>query len=75
MSRWNRDRDDISLFKPINLSANSAYSHGFRSTPSLLIAGLPDTASMQDEVEASLEKDIQALATETSVDVPVLKVG
>jgi hypothetical protein len=75
MSRWNRDRNDISLFKPINLSANSAYSHGFRSTPSLLIAGLPNTASMQDEVEASLEKDIQVLATETSVDVPVLKVG
>lgn len=75
MGRWTRDRKDISLFKPISLSANSAYSQGFRSTPSFLIAGLPDTASMQDEVQASLEKDIQALTTETSGDFPLLKVG
>lgn len=75
LTRWNRDRKDTSLFKPINLSANSAYSQGFRSTPSFLIAGLPQTASMQDEVHASLEEDIQALNAETSGDFPILKVG
>lgn len=75
MGRWNRDRKDISLFKPISLSANSAYSQGFRSTPSFLMAGLPDTASIQDEVAASLEDDIQALTTEVSGDFPLLKVG
>jgi hypothetical protein len=75
MGRWNRDREDTSLFKPISLSANSAYAQGFRSTPSFLMAGLPHTASMQDEVQASLEKDIQALTTEAPGDFPLLKVG
>jgi hypothetical protein len=75
MGQWNRDRKDISLFKPITLSANSAYSRDFRSTPSFLMVGLPDTASIQDEVDASLEVDIKALTRETSVDVPILKVG
>ncbi len=73
MGRWNQDRKDVSLFKPINLSANSAYSQGFRSTPSFHMVG--DTASIQDEVAASLEEDIQALNSETSGDFASLKVG
>jgi len=75
MRRWNRDRKDISLFKPIALSVHSAHAQGLRYTPSFVTVGYTDTASVQEELIASLEKDIQALSAEASGDVPILKVG
>jgi protein-disulfide isomerase len=75
MGRWNRDRKDISLFKPIALNVHAAHARGFRYTPSFVMAGNTDTASLQEEIKASLEKDIQALRTEASGDVPVLKIS
>jgi hypothetical protein len=74
-SQWNRDRKDISLFKPIALSVHSAHAQGLRFTPSFVVAGSADTSSMQDQIKTSLEKDIQALTTEASGDVPILKVS
>lgn len=75
MERWNRDRRDISLFKPIALSVHSAHAQDLRYTPSFVMAGYADTASLQEEIKASMEKDIQALSTEASGDVPMLKVS
>jgi hypothetical protein len=75
MTRWNRDRKDVSLFKPIALGVHAAHVRGLRSTPSFVITGPTDTAAMQGEIEASLEKDLQILGTESSGDVPILKVG
>jgi len=75
MGRWNRDRRDISLFKPIALSVHSAHAQGLRYTPSFVMAGYADTASLQEEIKASMEKDIQALKTEASGDVPIFKVS
>jgi protein-disulfide isomerase len=75
MGQWNRDRKDISLFKPIALSVHSAHAQGLRYTPSFVAAGNVDTASVQEELIASLEKDIQALSTEASGDVPILKIS
>lgn len=75
MRRWNRDREDISLFKTVALSVHAAHVRGFSSTPSFLITGPTDTAAMQGEIETSLEKDLQILRTESSGDVPILKIG
>jgi protein-disulfide isomerase len=72
MRRWNRDRKDISLFKPIAVDAYSAYSQGFRSTPSFVISG---PTSVRSEIKASLDRDLQVLNTEASGDVSILKVG
>lgn len=73
MGRWNRDRKDISLFKPIALSVHSAHTQGLRYTPSFVTVGHADTESMQEEMLDALERDIQALEAEASGDVPVLK--
>jgi protein-disulfide isomerase len=75
MDRWNRDRQDLLLFKPIALSVHSAHTEGLRYTPSFVMVGSADTAPLQEEIKASLEKDIQALKTEASGDVPILKVS
>jgi protein-disulfide isomerase len=75
MRRWNRDRGDISLFKPVALSIHSGHSQGLRYTPSFVMAGPADMATVQDEIKASLEQDLQVLRTESSGDVPILKVG
>jgi protein-disulfide isomerase len=72
MPRWNRDRKDISLFKPIALSVYAAHRRGLASTPSFLISG-PATSSVKDELESSLERAIGALSLETSGDVPILR--
>jgi len=75
VGRWNRDRKDLSLFKPIALSVHAAHVRGLRSTPSFVWTGSADTATLLGEIKTSLEKDIQILSTESSGDVPVLKVG
>lgn len=75
MGRWNRDRRDISLFKPIALNIHSAHGRGLRYTPSFVTVAHADTGSVQEELIASLEKDIQALKAEASGDVPILKVS
>ncbi len=75
MGQWNRDRKDISLFKPIALNIHSGHAQGLYYTPSFITAGYADTTSAQEELIASLEKDIQALKTEASGDVPILKVS
>jgi protein-disulfide isomerase len=75
IDRWNRDRQDLSLFKPIALSVHSAHAQGLHYTPSFVAIGYADTASVQEELIASLEEDIQALKTEASGDVPILKVS
>jgi protein-disulfide isomerase len=74
MTRWNRDRRDISLFKPVALSIHAAHRRGLTFTPSFLISG-PATSSVKDEVESSLERDIRALRLEASGDVPILRVS
>jgi protein-disulfide isomerase len=75
MSRWNRDRKDISLFKPIALNIHSGHAQGLYYTPSFITAGYADTTPAQEELITSLEKDIQELKTEASGDVPILKVS
>jgi protein-disulfide isomerase len=75
MGRWNRDRRDISLFKPIALNIHSAHARGLRYTPSFVMAGNADRKSLQEEIKASLEKDIQALEAEASGEVPSFKVS
>jgi hypothetical protein len=75
MRRWNRDRKDLSLFKPVALSVHAAHVQGLSSTPSFLIAGPTDTAAIKGDIKTSLEKDLQILSTESSGDVPILKVG
>ena len=75
MRRWNRDRRDISLFEPIALSVHSAHARGWYYTPSFVTIGHADTASAQEELTASLEKDIQALNAEASGDAPILKIS
>ncbi len=75
MRRWNRDRKDLSLFKPIALSVHAAHVRGLRSTPSFLMTSHTDTAAMQGEIKTSLEKDLRILSTESSGDVPILKIG
>jgi len=74
MASWNRDRGDISLFKPIALSIHAAHARGMIFTPSFLISG-PDASSVKDEIESSLGRDIQALRLEASGDVPILGVS
>lgn len=71
MDRWNRDRHDISLFKPVALGVHSAHVQGFHSTPSFVISG---PAPAPREIKASLDKDIQALSAEASGDLPILRV-
>jgi hypothetical protein len=75
MGRWNRDREDASLFEPIALSVHFAHTQGLRYTPSFVMAGSAETSSKQDEIKDSLEKDIQTLSREASGDVPILKIG
>jgi protein-disulfide isomerase len=75
MGRWNRDRKDISLFKPIALNVHSAHTQGLRYTPSFVTVGHADTGSVQEELIASLEKDIQILNAEASGDAPTLKIN
>ena len=75
VTRWNRDRKDISLFKPVASSVHAAHVRGLRSTPSFVWTGSADTTTLLGEIKTSLEKDIQILSTESSGDVPVLKVG
>ena len=75
MGRWNRDRKDPSLFEPVALSVHSAHVRGLRSTPSFVMAGSADTAATQDEIKTSLERDLRILNTESSGDVPILKVS
>lgn len=75
MQRWNRDRRDISLFEPIALSVHSAHVKGLRSTPSFELISRPSAAETLDEVEVSLEEDIQALQREAVGDAPTLSVG
>lgn len=75
MRRWNSDRKDISLSKPIALSVHAAHVRGLRSTPSFVRTGSADTAAIQDEIKTSLQKDLRILSTESSGDVPILKVG
>jgi protein-disulfide isomerase len=74
MGRWNRDRRDISLFKPIALSVHSAHAQGIRYTPSFVTIGHADTKSLQEEMLAALERDIQALEAEASGDIPILRI-
>lgn len=75
MGRWNRDRRDVSLFKPIALSVHSAHAQGLYYTPSFVMVGDANTAPLQEEVEASIEKDIRALNAEASGDTPILKIS
>jgi len=75
IGRWDRDRKDISLFKPVALGVHSAHVQGFYSTPSFELTGRTDTTAVQNEIKASLEKDIQTLSGEAVGDVPILKVG
>lgn len=75
MGRWNRDRRDISLFKPIALSIHSAHSQGMRYTPSFVTIGHADAKSLQEEMLAALERDIQALEAEASGDIPILRIS
>jgi protein-disulfide isomerase len=75
MRRWNRDRKDLSLFKPIALSVHAAHVQGLHSTPAFTWTGSADTTAVLDEIVTSLEKDLQILTTESSGDVPTLKVG
>jgi hypothetical protein len=71
MDRWNRDREDISLFNSVALSVHSAHAQGLRSTPSFIISG---PVSARHEVKLSLDKDLQALRSEASEDFPILRV-
>ncbi len=71
MKRWNRDRKDISLFRPIALSVHAAQVQGLGSTPSFVWTGPVDTTG---EIKTSLEKALHNLNTESSGDVPILKV-
>lgn len=75
MGRWNRDRKDLSLFKPIALSVHAAHNQGMHYTPSFVTIGHAETVSLQEEMLAALERDIQALEAEASGDVPILKVS
>jgi protein-disulfide isomerase len=75
MGQWNRDRRDISLFKPIALNVHSAHARGLRYTPSFVTVGHADTGSVQEELIASLEKDVRILNTEASGDAPSLKIS
>jgi protein-disulfide isomerase len=70
--QWNRDRKDLSLFKPVALAVDSAHDRGFYSTPSFGLTGRADTSAVQDELKASLEQDIQTLSREAVGDVPIL---
>jgi protein-disulfide isomerase len=75
MGQWNRDRRDISLFKPIALNVHSAHTRGLRYTPSFVTVGHADTGPAQEELIASLEKDIRTLNAEASGDAPSLKIS
>lgn len=73
--RWNRDREDSSLFRTVALSVGSAHAQDLRFTPSFTMAGSADTAPVQGEIRSSLEKDLQILSTQSSGDIPILKVS
>jgi protein-disulfide isomerase len=75
MEQWYRDRKDPSLFKPVALDVRAAHLRGMRSTPSFLLTGSARSQSLQDEVNASLERDIRALNAEAFGDTPTLRVG
>jgi hypothetical protein len=75
MNRWNRDREDPSFFEPIALSVHYAHTRGLGYTPSFLMSGSASTSSMQDEIKASLEKDVRTLRIEASGDIPILKIS
>ncbi|HSE37471.1 MAG TPA: thioredoxin domain-containing protein [Blastocatellia bacterium] len=74
MERWNRDREDPSLFKAIALDIRSARIQDLSSTPSFVIVGPADASSVQDEFKSSIEEDIQAIRIEELGDVPLLRV-
>lgn len=72
LKRWNRDREDPLLFEPIALSVHAAHVQGLRSTPSFVLSG---PASVRREIKSSLIKDLRTLNTETSGDIPILKIN
>ena len=84
LPQWSRDREDALLSKHVALGVYAAHTHGFHSTPSFLISysgskgDRPDDpvawASMKSEVEASLQRDLDAVLKETRKDFPTLKV-
>jgi hypothetical protein len=61
------------LFEPIALSVHSAHLQGLYSTPSFELTGDKSESTVQDEIKASLEKDIETLSREAAGDAPVLK--
>lgn len=81
LARWRHDREDALLSQHVALNAQSAHARNFRSTPSFLLtlasksqrsALASDVISMRNEVETSLEEDVQALREEPSNDSPAL---
>ena len=75
MDRWNRDREDPSLFKPIALSIHFSHVHGLGGTPSFVMTDSTSASSTRDEVKIALERVLKTLSTEVSTDVPILKVS
>lgn len=75
MEKWNRDREDISLFKVVALGRRAARTQGFRYTPSFLISTPPDMSSALSEIQSSLDEVIKALRAEDLGDVPALRVS
>lgn len=73
MERWNQDRQDPLLFEPIALSVHAAHVEGLRSTPSFVLSG--PTSSVWHEIASSLNEDLRTLKTETSGDIPILKIS
>lgn len=74
MKRWNRDRKDISLFEPIALGVHAAHAQGLYSTPSFNLTSRRHAGTVRGEVQASLEKDVQALNREALGEVAILKI-
>ena len=79
-AEWHSDRADAALSKQVAFGVYSGHTKGFESTPSFLIGfteGKTDRrfkrASISKELEASLNRDLEALQKETSEDFPTLK--
>jgi hypothetical protein len=75
VKRWNRDREDPSLFRAVALGIGAAHARDLRFTPSFTMSSPSDAASVQSEIQASLEKYLQILSAQSFGDVPILRVS
>jgi hypothetical protein len=80
LAKWNRDRDTAALSRQVALGVYSGHASGLSSTPSFLIGFTEgeidrrgDRASIREELEASLGREIDFLRKEASGDFPTVK--